>query len=122
MYRGLLNNTILIFSSDNGGMITSTDYSFGALNTPLRGGKKTHFEGGIRVIGLLWKKDLPHKGEVYTGLMHAVDWLPTIASFCNVSTNGTFKLDGVDMSDSLIYNKPSKRNHVYINSNLYLYL
>lgn len=96
-------------------MITSNDYSYGALNTPLRGGKKTHFEGGIRVLGLLWTSDLPHKGEIYTGLMHAVDWLPTIASYCNISTNGTFKLDGVDMWDSIVNNKPSPRNKIVHN-------
>ena len=41
---GLIDNTIIIFASDNGGALR-----FGASNTPLRGGKGDMYEGGIRV-------------------------------------------------------------------------
>ncbi|NRA04067.1 MAG: arylsulfatase, partial [Myxococcales bacterium] len=46
--EGLAENTIVVFLSDNGGPLMS-----GAQNTPLRGGKLTTFEGGVRVVGII---------------------------------------------------------------------
>ena len=56
--RGIYDNTLIIFTSDNGGPINNpkcsmcTDYA-GALNYPFRGGKHTLYEGGVHVNGVL---------------------------------------------------------------------
>jgi arylsulfatase I/J len=50
--RGMYDNTLIFFASDNGGPIYN-DGSAGANNYPLRGGKASNFEGGVRVNAFL---------------------------------------------------------------------
>ena len=47
--KGMWDNTVFIFASDNGGLATG-----GASNWPLRGSKKTYFEGGLRVPSFMY--------------------------------------------------------------------
>ena len=102
-----LNNTIIIFSSDNGGQ-TST----GGNNWPFRGKKTTYFEGGIKVPGFIYPKGLLTKtNHLEQKLFHISDWLPTLLSISNCyPKNGQFKkkLDGVDQTKTerseLLYN------------------
>lgn len=60
----MYNNSIIIIVSDNGGPIAEPDCTMcqdiaGALNYPLRGGKHTLYEGGIRTIGVVKGPSLP---------------------------------------------------------------
>ena len=80
---GELQNTIIIFTSDNGGATGPEngwhiDQSHGS-NWPLRGTKYTLFEGGIKSIGFVWS-GLNEKGTPYNYdcLMHISDLAPTI--------------------------------------------
>ena len=68
---GLLNNTIIAFTSDNGGSVAD-----GMSNYPLRGGKGTLYEGGHRVRAFI--NDPTLGSYVNSGLFHAVDWVPTL--------------------------------------------
>lgn len=50
---------------------------------------------------------------VYPGLMHAVDWFPTLAGMLSLPAPTTaFPLDGVDMSEAISSNSTSPRTHV----------
>ena len=49
--KGMWNDTLYIFSSDNGGPSYDGSHHLAANNWPLRGGKTTDFEGGVRVLG-----------------------------------------------------------------------
>lgn len=74
-------NTLLVFTSDNGGKKTE------APNYPLRGGKGGVFEGGVRVASLVAGGFLPDamRGRKLDGLIHMCDWWATFASLAGVS-------------------------------------
>jgi len=75
------NNTLFLFFSDNGGPAFST-----ANNFPLRGGKTSYFEGGIRVVSFLSGGYLPQNqsGTTRDGLMHIADWYTTFSHLAGV--------------------------------------
>merc|ERR1712192_207017 len=70
------DDTIIVVSSDNGGSVW-----FGGLNAPLRSGKHTSFEGGVRVpafaLDLSGGVHLGPGGRDYPHMVHVSDWLPT---------------------------------------------
>lgn len=78
---GLINDTIVIFMSDNGagGNGKGVHANFGS-NFPLRGVKSTLWEGAIRVPAFIWSPLLKQQSTVFNGLFHVTDWLPTIVS------------------------------------------
>lgn len=108
-------NSVLIFTSDNGGSPTD-----GGNNFPLRGAKKTFFEGGHRVPAFIHSPLLSADvvGQKWDGLMHAVDWLPTIV---NGVAGGALEkakmeqLDGYNMWHTLNTLGDSPRTEIVLN-------
>ena len=97
-------NTVVVVTSDNGGSVW-----FGGLNAPLRSGKLTPFEGGVRVPGFvvdLSSNFVKTGGGSLTHMIHISDWLPTFLSWAGSShlVSGLF-LDGLDQSEALKHNK-----------------
>ncbi|RKN80933.1 arylsulfatase [Ulvibacterium marinum] len=100
---GLLENTILIFCSDNGSQFgVSEDYSLG-WNKGLRGRKSDKLEAGHRVpFFIRWPKAGIKDGKNLTDLTSHVDVLPTLAGLCNMTLPTGFKGDGIDLSEVLL--------------------
>lgn len=74
--EGLDQNTLIIFTSDNGGNSTKDD----ARNYPGKGGKATEWDGGCRVpTAFCWKGTLP-AGKTYDGLISLLDIYATAAA------------------------------------------
>ena len=73
--EGLFDNTVILFSSDNGG--AGDKY-----NKPLRGRKEFMYEGGVRVVGVLSSPMIQNQGSVFNGLIHVSDWF---SSFLNLA-------------------------------------
>lgn len=74
----LLPNTVVCFVSDNGGP-THNDEGTWSNNFPLRGGKNTLWEGGVRVLGAVKGPGVP-AGAALHRPVHATDWLPSLVS------------------------------------------
>ena len=72
--KGMRDNTLIIFCSDNGGARAGK----GTMNTPLRGGKGGIYEGGVRVAALATWPGKIAAGATIDEPMHIVDWYPTL--------------------------------------------
>lgn len=96
--NGLDDNTLVIFTSDNGPWLSYGGHSGVAL--PLREGKGTALEGGVRVPCIMrWPGKIPEGLEVSNPAM-TIDILPTIAQYTGASLP-TKKIDGKDISHLL---------------------
>jgi len=93
--NGLDENTLVIFTSDNGPWLSYGGHSGVAL--PLREGKGTSLEGGVRVPCVMrWPSTIP-AGQTIANPAMTIDILPTIAKFTGAKLPAK-KIDGKDMS------------------------
>lgn len=106
----LLNNTIIIWTSDNGGPVPIHN------NWPLRGGKNSLWEGGLRVPSFIYSKLLNKNivGKENNELIHAIDWYPTIIKLANASLEQELPIDGIDIWEAINDNKKLKRKEILL--------
>jgi arylsulfatase A-like enzyme len=72
--RGILDNTLIVFTSDNGGVFAREQF---AHNTPLRAGKGSSYEGAIRTPTLAVWPGRIKPGTVSDELVYVADWYRT---------------------------------------------
>jgi arylsulfatase A-like enzyme len=89
---GLDGQTMILFISDNGG----ATYTRATDNAPLRGGKCTHFEGGLLVPFFIRYPGIP-KGKTYEKPVSSLDIFPTIAAATHTPIPSDRPYDGVDL-------------------------
>lgn len=121
--KGLRENTLILFHSDNGGtknamfagqMADLSKTKIPCDNGHFRDGKGSLFEGGTRVAACAnWPGQIK-VGEV-TGIIHAADILPTFAAVAGASTAKCKPLDGLNVWDTIAANKASPRTEVLYN-------
>jgi len=93
---GLAENTLVIFTSDNG---SRGDH--GGSNLPLRGAKCATWEGGQRVPCILYWPGRIEPGRVCGHILSHIDFLPTIAKLCGAQPRQGTTIDGVDFGPLL---------------------
>ena len=114
--KGMWDNTVLVFVSDNGGPL---DHS---VNAPLRGGKHTFWEGGVRVEAFVAGGGLPaaRRGTTWDGMAHVSDWYRTLVEgaaglpIAANATGGPRPLDSLNLWPSLLSGAPSPRREVVL--------
>ncbi len=121
--RGLRDDTLILFHSDNGGtrnalfagvMADMSKVKIPCDNGPYREGKGSLFEGGTRVCAFAnWPGHI--KPQTVDGLIHAVDIYPTLASLAGASTAKCQPLDGLNVWDTIAEGKPSPRTQIVYN-------
>jgi arylsulfatase A-like enzyme len=94
----IADNTFVVYTSDNGPWLSKNHHGGSAL--PLRAGKTTTYEGGMRVPGVMrWPARIP-KGAVCDEVVGTIDLLPTIASLVGAKLP-EHPIDGLDISKVL---------------------
>ena len=96
---GLKENTIFIFTSDNGREAVPRSFGF---TGPWRGSMFSPYEGSLRVPFLIrWPGKIPAK-QVSNEIVHQIDLFPTLASIVGADLPKDRIMDGVDQSDFLM--------------------
>eukprot|EP01052_Picozoa_sp_SAG31_P019745 SAG31_NODE_1453_length_8285_cov_11.761544_6_plen_397_part_00 len=115
---GMARSTLTIFSTDNGGPADGFNGNM-ACNWPLRGTKRTLFEGGVRGVGLIHgvgaiRRQAPTQSQ---SLVHAADWMHSVLAYlkslpgpdsgnAGKSDPPMVLGDGLDLWDCLAGSKP----------------
>jgi arylsulfatase A-like enzyme len=121
---GEANNTIVIFTTDNGAEVFT--WPDGGM-TPFRATKGTVFEGGFRVPAIIRWPGVVKPGTIENGIFSGLDWLPTLAAAAGVPDikeqllkgvklgDQTYKnhLDGYNQMDLLTGKGPSARHELF---------
>jgi arylsulfatase A-like enzyme len=92
---GLSDNTIVCFTSDNGGVSSGDAYS--TSNTPLRGGKGRQWEGGIREPFYINAPGVTKSGSTSAVPVNGIDWYPTLLELAGIPVPKKQDVDGVSM-------------------------
>ena len=118
--RGMRENTLIVFQSDNGGPRSSkftgeVDTSKGSIpadNGPWRDGKGMLYEGGTRVVAVAnWPGHI-EPGTVVLEPIHVVDIYPTLARLAGAPSGKGKPLDGMNVWTTIAEGKPSPRTEV----------
>jgi arylsulfatase I/J len=121
--KGMWDNTLLVLSADNGGLAIANGFG-GGNNFPLRGGKISNLEGGVRVNAFASGGFIPpaRRGSVEHGFIEVADWLATFCALAGVDPHdaraaaaGLPPIDSLDMSALILgANATSPREEVVI--------
>lgn len=105
--QGLTDNTIVIFTSDNGGQIMVTS------NSPLRGQKGNLYEGGIRVPLIVKWLGKTKKGSICDIPVTVVDYFPTLAEMAGADVPENKNIDGESIVPLLYGKKSLERDAIF---------
>lgn len=110
----LTKNTIVIFTSDNGGVTGNTS------NLPLRAGKGTFYEGGIRVPFCIRWPGVTRPGSRTDVPVNGVDFMPTFAKIASAPLPGDQPVDGSSFLPLLKGGQSVQEHSYYFHFPLYL--
>lgn len=103
--HGYADNTLIVFVNDNGGLKPEQ-------NAPYRGTKNTTYEGGVRVPCVLrWPGRLP-ANSANNGMMHIVDFYPTMLALGGANPHQRRGVDGLDMTRMLFRGAHTPRDEI----------
>ena len=103
---GVAENTIVVFTSDNGGLSTSEGSP--TSNLPLRGGKGWVYEGGIREPWIVRYPNVTRAGSVSNEPICSIDLFATLASAAGIKVE--HEIDGVDLLAALKGGKLNRKS------------
>ena len=113
---GLADNTVVVFYSDNGGLIERFDQADGVVvstNAPLRSEKGTLYEGGIREPLIVRWPGVAETGATSATLMTSPDLLPTFAEIAGAALPEGQTLDGISLVPVLRGEEPDTSRAIY---------
>ena len=110
----IADNTIIVFFSDNGGNMYNVvdDGVPPTNNAPLRGGKATIYEGGVRVPCIVVWPGVTKANTTNNDLIHSTDFYPTLLEMTGVDARQGQRFDGVSLAGTL-RGRPLERDAVF---------
>ena len=100
--NGIADNTIVIFTSDNGGnMYDSADGTPATNNEPLRSGKGNNYEGGVRIPLIVRWPGVTKPGSVSHSVVSTVDHYPALLEMAGLPMRPDDHMDGVSYISAL---------------------
>ena len=108
-HHGIDDNTLVVFSADNGPWLPFGDH--GGVAGPLREGKGSTFEGGVRVPGIFRFPGRIPAGRTCAEPAMTIDLLPTIAALVGAPVSSDRKIDGKDIWPLLAGEAGAKSPH-----------
>jgi arylsulfatase A-like enzyme len=121
--KGMRDNTLIIFQSDNGGTRNAMFAGEGDMskikipcdNGPYRDGKGSLYEGDTRVVAFAnWPGHIK-AGSTVDEMIHVVDMYPTLAGLAGASLGKSKPLDGLNVWPTISEGKPSPRTEIVYN-------
>ncbi|MCC6512055.1 MAG: arylsulfatase [Pirellulaceae bacterium] len=109
---GVANNTLFVFSSDNGGPSPGRITN----NGTYRAGKGTLYEGGVRVVAFASLPGRIQAGSTIAEPMHIVDLYPTLLKLAGGSVDQPLPIDGRDVWPTITSGAPSPHESILINT------
>jgi len=111
--EGLEENTLVIFTSDNGPWIEEKIGDHGGSAFPLKGIKMQTWEGGIRVPCIMKWKGHFKEGVTNPELLTTMDFLPTFSEISGAEIPQEITIDGKSFRDVILKNEKSRHTHFY---------
>jgi len=100
--EGISERTVIIMTSDNGGkMYNEVDGTTPTSNSPLRGGKASMFEGGVRVPCVVVWPGVTKPGTRSDAIIQTSDFYPTILNQLGVALPDNHIIDGIEITPAL---------------------
>jgi arylsulfatase A-like enzyme len=103
---GIADRTVVVFTSDNGGFINNNRGQVVTNNTPLRSGKGSLYEGGVRVPLMVRWPGVTPEGEVCRAPVSTIDFYPTLLEIAGLSGSADHNASVDGMSLVPILKKP----------------
>ncbi|PAY19172.1 N-acetylgalactosamine 6-sulfate sulfatase (GALNS) [Rhodopirellula sp. SM50] len=99
---GIADNTIIVFASDNGGnMYNEVDGTSATSNAPLRGGKATMYEGGVRGPAIVVYPGHVKAGSHSDARIQTSDYYPTLLDLLEIDAQPEQTFDGISITAAL---------------------
>ncbi len=114
---GRAENTLILFSSDNGPEdihIGNASHSAFGSPGPFRGRKRSLYEGGVRVPGIVrWPGRVPAGRVESRAVVSGVDWFPTLVKLAGATLPASASVDGEDVSDIFLGASRARRTPLH---------
>lgn len=98
----IADNTIIVFASDNGGnMYNLVDGGTATSNAPLKGGKATMYEGGVRGPAIVVQPGKIAAGSRSDEIIQSIDFYPTLLDILSLNAKPAQQFDGISIVPAL---------------------
>ena len=106
-------NTIIVFTSDNGGLSTGQRFIPPTANSPLRNGKGWAHEGGLRVPAIIKWPGKVKPGRISASPIVGSDFYPTLLEMNGLPLKPKQHLDGISLADHMLKNTKLPERSIY---------